>query len=148
MLGCGVFPDTSIESLPMSLFKYFNEPGGANTTHREPLKWITGEDMAPLRGVEKTALTQSEFERIEPAVDFHCGRFRLWIEEEHAAYCDIRDRAANGWYQILDIERIVDPEHNARIVFLEWIQVYNEIPNAKLPPDRTEVPQIALGTTG
>lgn len=126
----------------MSLFKYFQERGGADSGHGGELAWPRLAGMPPFRNVQAPALTQDQVESAEEQLDFHSAAFELWDVEQHQAYDEIRDRAANGWYQILHIDRQYVPEHKNWRILLEWAQVYQEIPHGKRPgpPARDTIP--------
>lgn len=120
----------------MSFLKYFQERGGPGTPHNGPLQWPrSGDFQHPLRNVQQIALSQAEAEAIEPVLDFHCEVFNLWDEEARARYIEIQDRARNGWYTITFIERKYLAEHNTWTVLVEWVQIYGEIPNGKVPAE-------------
>jgi hypothetical protein len=120
----------------MSLFKYFNELGGPGSTHQGSLQWPRSGDLnLPLRHTNQIALTEAEVEAVEPILDFHCRKFDLWVPEELAEYMNIRDRCENTWYQIVFVERKFDPEHKHWTIYMEWTQLYGEIPNGKVPID-------------
>jgi len=133
----------------MSIFKYYGDPGGHATEHRGALQWVPGEFTVPIRNLPRSIMTREELETgVVEAMDFHRGRFRLWIPEELKAYEDIRDKAANGWYQIVDLTRTVvtlsETGEPDQIVFLEWLQVYGEVINGKRPVLPHQKPEIGL----
>lgn len=115
-----------------SIFKYFGEQGGPNSTHKGALHWPGTMDGFPFRGDQIPDLKADEIEDVPPVLDFHCGTFKLWIPEELEKYQEIRDRAANGWYNIQFIHRDTS-KHDQISVYLEWIQIYGELPNGKIP---------------
>lgn len=115
-----------------------------STEHNGHLQWVPGEDRPPLRNMSKNLLTRQELdENIAEAFDFHRERFRMWVPEEVEKYCEIRDRAANGWYQIIHLERTSVQQPNGeteQIIFIEWLQVYGEEINGKRPPQNHQPP--------
>lgn len=119
----------------MSLLKYFDEVGGVQ--HHGDLRWPkTGHEELtpfPFRNTAQVALTQAEIEAVEQIYDFKCKTFQLWVDEELAEYIEIKDRCANGWYKQNVCERQYIPEQRNWVVLLEWAQIYNEIPNGKVP---------------
>jgi len=118
---------------PGSLFKYFQERGGPTSAHGGPIQWVPNGEFPPLRGVNQIALTAAEVDAIEQIADFHCKQFDLWDPEQLKAYEEIQDRAANGWYLISFIARNYVPEHNGMRIYVEWSQIYGEIPRGKVP---------------
>ncbi len=103
--------------------------------------------MPPLRNTDALALTKTEFEELSEQYDFKRKTFKLWEPADAAQYCDIRDRAANGWYQIVHITRQFMADYNDELVIMEWLQVYGELANGKRPPtytERHERPEIDL----
>ena len=126
----------------MSLFKYFGERGGDG--HGGELQWARTPGHYPFRNFNQPALTEAQLEIIEETVDFHCRVFELWEPEQLQEYQDIRDRCANGWYRVLYIDRQMDSERKHWRIYLEWVQVYEEVPNGKRPPPRNAPPVVGL----
>lgn len=117
----------------MGILKYFGEGGGQDSTHGGDLHWPGTAAGFPFRGSNVPTLTTEETEDIPLAFDFHCETFELWKEDETKKYRQIRDRAANSWYQLVHIERLYDEEHKGWRVYLEWNQIYGELPKGKTP---------------
>jgi len=118
----------------MGILKYFGERGGTDSAHGGQLHWPGTTSGFPFRGTSvPPTLTSDETEEIPLAFDFHCKMFELWNEDELKEYRQIRDRAANGWYQLVHIERLYDEEHGSWRVYLEWNQIYGELPKGKSP---------------
>lgn len=117
----------------MGFLKYFGERGGVETQHGGQLHWPGTPAGFPFRGSSAPTLTDEERDELPVSIDFHCRVFELWQEEDEKEYKDIRDRGANGWYQIVHIERLYDEERKNWRVYLEWHQVYGELPNGKSP---------------
>ena len=116
----------------MSTTKFFGEGG---PLHGGNLQWPGTGAGFPVRGAVPADLKQEEFEEIGHVLDFKAAAFRLWVPAEHADYLTIMDRAANGWFSIKFCERHWQPEHESYLIWLEWVQVYGELPNGKRPPD-------------
>lgn len=116
-----------------SMRKFFSDRGGPDSPHRENLTWPGTEDGFPYRG-SVSDLKQDEFEQIPLGLDYHSQAFRLWEPTEKAAFDDVMDRIVNGWYkQHRRVDRWSD-DPCGMIVWLEWVQIYGETPNAKSPP--------------
>lgn len=118
----------------MSLFKYFQERGN-NDQHPGVLGWLRGEPMPPLLNNNRPALTQTELESLEVQYHFRRKKFCLWVPGELAEYCDICDKAANGWYIIRYQGRHEAPDHGDEYVYLEWLQQYTAVPPPRVPSE-------------
>ena len=117
----------------MGLLKYFGEHGGTDSEHNERLHWPGTLDGFPFRGTASPNLKQEEIEELPLSLDFHCQTFELWKDEDRRVYVDIRDRAANQWYQIVFIDRQFDKDHGNWRVYVEWNQISGELPEGKSP---------------
>ena len=117
----------------MGVLKYFGERGGSDSVHGGQLNWPGTSTGFPFRGNNVPSLTTEENEEIPLAFDFHCKIFELWDEDALKEYRQIRDRAANGWYQLVHIERLFDEDQKNWRVYLEWNQIYGELPKGKSP---------------
>jgi hypothetical protein len=117
----------------MAILKYFGERGGNDSEHGGQLHWPGTAGGFPFRGNQVPTLTTEETEEIPLAFDFHCKVFELWKEDELREYTQIRDRITNGWYQSVHIERLFDEERANWRVYLEWNQIYGELPRGKSP---------------
>lgn len=117
------------------MLKYFADKGGPQ--HGGALHWPGLPSGIPFRGDTVPDLKQHELEALPLALDFKSGRFRLWVEEENAAFNDIMDKIANGWFmQHKRFEHFI-PEEMHYVVFLEWVQIYGELPKGKSPGSGT-----------
>jgi len=113
-----------------SLRKFFHERGG--TMHNGNLSWPGTAAGFPFRGTVPD-LRQTEFEQIEHVLDFHSRLFLLWDPVDKAVFDDVMDRISNGWFlERKRVDRWSDT-HCGLIVWLEWVQIYGEIPTAKHP---------------
>ena len=113
------------------LLKYFQERGGPD--HGGTLHWPGTPAGFPVRSEQQLLLKQHETEELEHTFDYHSQLFRLWEPEDKAAFDQIMDRIANGWY---GIRRRIDkdvPDQLAPAVWLEWIQIYGETPQGRQP---------------
>lgn len=119
----------------MSLFKYFGDRGGKDTTHEGSLQWAQNGEYMPFRNLDQIALTEAEVEAVEEFADFHCKQFDLWDAEQLKAYTEIQDRITNRWYTLKFIDRQYMSEHNGWRVLLEWTQNYAHVPDSKVPRD-------------
>lgn len=94
------------------------------------LKWLEGSLPYPVR--LRTGETLVSHDDLESAVlqqEFYCRTFDLSDPDQLAKYTTIRQRAVDGWYEILDIQRMKDTETNTMKVWMEWLQNYWEIKN-------------------
>ena len=118
-----------------SMLKFFKEQG---TEHGGTLFWPGTTEGFPFRGQAAPHLKQEEMEQVGLAIDYKSQMFCLWEPAEKAQFDRIMDRIVNGWYMQHMRKDEWDPEHRHYRVWLEWIQVYGEIPHGKHP----------FGTTG
>lgn len=124
--------------MPAGLLKYFNNRvaakagGGENTadTHAGPLSWPGTELGFPVRG-HVPLMKQHELSQLVHVCDYHSRLFRLWEPEDKALFDEIQDRIANGWYFEKRRKDTEVAEHLEPAVWLEWVQIYGEIPNSQ-----------------
>jgi len=113
-----------------SLQKYYADHGGPQ--HGGHLSWPGTQEGFPVRG-EPAHLRQSEYQGLTHVLDYKSGAFRMWVPEEKAAFDDVMDHIVNGWYaQHKRIDHF-SLEYGAPLIWLEWLQIYGEIPNSKAP---------------
>jgi|JI10StandDraft_1071094.scaffolds.fasta_scaffold264021_1 hypothetical protein len=83
-------------------------------------------DGAPFRGVP-SLMRDEEFEaRTIRVSDAKVQMFDLSKPEHLATYQTILDRAANGWYRIIHVDRTWAPEKTHMMVYVEWAEQYIE----------------------
>lgn len=76
-------------------------------------------------------LKQAEFDELRHVLDFHSEQFDLWKPDQKRRFDTVRDYIANGLFmQSLRINRETP---DGLQVWLEWVQVYGEIPQGKQP---------------
>jgi hypothetical protein len=116
-----------------SLVKFMNRT--VNGNGRGKVFWGRSEaDGLPFRGPEAPMLTNEEYEdRLVRIHDPKNGIFDVTNEEENKRYLEIMDGLANGWYQLIYINRQFD-EAKA-LVYVEWLESYMEdgSPSRPLP---------------
>ena len=117
----------------LSLLKFFAERGGPGTVHRDTLHWPGTADGFPFRGPAVPQLHDDEYANIPLALDYHSKRFFLWEEADKLEFDVVMDHIANGLYLKYHRESHWDAEHQAPVVWLEWLQVYGETPPGKQP---------------
>lgn len=123
--------------------KFFGTRGGPGTEHKGNLHWPGTAEGFPVRtyGEGLPNLRQEEFEDLPKILDYHSQRFLLWLPEEKAAFDIIMDRIANGWYSLSRrIDRWSD-QNLGLAVWLEWVQIYGEVPQSKSPGANSHVHQ-------
>lgn len=113
-----------------SMAKYFREQGGS--VHGGQLHWPGTADGYPFRGPVPD-LRQQEYLDVPLALDYHSSIFHLWLPDEKEQFDAIMDRIVNGWYMQHKREDRWSEQHDGMIVWLEWVQIYGESPNAKHP---------------
>ena len=84
-------------------------------------------DGLPFRGRHAPTLTEDEFEeRTVRVADPKHGTFDTSIAAENKAILHVVDGVANGWYQLLFIERWREEGSKHHIVYCEWLEYFLE----------------------
>jgi len=118
---------------PGAIRKFFSVPGDAAIG---PVKWIHNADMLPFRGAAARVpwITTAQLEHAVATCDFHALTFKLWEPDELRRYETIQDRIVAGWYALKYVERHWQADKAAPIVYMEWVERYNELPPHVLHP--------------
>jgi hypothetical protein len=131
-----------VADIPNGTDAIFDDHGG------KQLHWPGSQEGYPFRGNVVPHLKQQEMEELPRVIDFHCFTFYMWDESHQKAFAEINDRIANTWYQEMtrhdkwvDLPTKVNAPDGQEIVmnlphliiYLEWAQIYNEIPQTKHP---------------
>ncbi len=96
------------------------------------IHWPGTADGFPFRGPVPD-LKDTEFTETPLAMDYHSQRFCLWDAAEHAAFNEVMERIVNGLYmQHKRMDRWSDT-HGGMLVWLEWVQIYGELPVVNTP---------------
>jgi len=107
-----------------STIKYHGEQG---ERHGGTLHW-PGVNGLPFLGEAPPNLKQNELEQL-PVVSYACHQiFNLADKEESAVYAWVRDRIRNQLFVLDWIERHWDDEKKAMYVYIEWSQLYVQLP--------------------
>lgn len=86
-----------------------------------------GIDGLPFRGEVPPLLKEEEFEdRLVRVSDFKNQTFSTGDENQNAEYCRVMDGVANGWFQLVHIERYRKPDDNSFSIYVEWIEPFLE----------------------
>lgn len=81
-------------------------------------------DGLPFKG-NPALLKQDEVEeRLVSACDAKNGTFSTGDPEQNARYLEILDKACNGWYKILFVDRWREPGDKHYHVYVEWVENY------------------------
>lgn len=113
----------------MSTKKYYGErDGSAHGDDR--LHWPGTLDGFPVRGPALPPdLKKEELENLDTALDFKSKMFELWDDAQKAEFDNVNDKIINGWYfQQRRSDNWDDSRKHFR-VWLEWAQVYGELPS-------------------
>lgn len=116
-----------------SMRQFFNDRGGPGTDHGNYLFWPGTIDGYPVRGSQAPHLKREELETLAIALDYRSQGFRLWIPEEKQAFDTVMNRIVNGWYMQHKRFEHWQPDHAAYFIWLEWVQIYGEVPNSITP---------------
>lgn len=130
-----------------SMRKFFADQGG--DAHGGNLIWPGTSMGFPVRGDAGADLTQGEFDKLEHVLDYKSDLFKLWIPEEKTRFDQINDRILNGWYLSRKRFDYWSTDPLGLVVWLEWAQIYGEIPDGKQPGDPAfDLPDAALFRPG
>ncbi len=107
-----------------SLVKFKNRTDGNG---RGKLHWGRSEsDGLPFRGDAVPTYTEDEFEqKIARVADPRNGTYNTGVAEENKAYMQVMDGIANGWFQMIYIERWREKTEYHK-VYIEWLEYYLE----------------------
>lgn len=83
----------------------------------------------PLRSASSPPLKQDEYDELEIRPIAKVKTFDLSNKEHLEEYELVLHRIVNGWYVKLKDYHHFDPEKKSMIVYLEWCQLYKEIPS-------------------
>jgi hypothetical protein len=106
--------------------------GEQDNRHDGKLHW-PGAGGLPFRGDAIPNLKQAELENLPIVGDTHQATFDLSDEEDSEAYRWVRDRARNGLFTIDFVERHWNEEKQNMIIYVEWTQLYVQMPKGTNP---------------
>lgn len=109
----------------MTASKFYGEQD--EPRHNGKLHW-PGMHGLPFRGDSIPSLRQSELDNLPIVGDTYQRTFDLSKQEDADMYRWVRDRARNGLFTIDFVERHWDDAVKNMIVYVEWTQLYVEIP--------------------
>src|SRR5688572_24883504 len=100
--------------MPSSLMKYFD----VGERNGQKLHWGRADlDGAPFRGPLPPYLQGEEFEeRVVRVADARAEYFDLNVPEQKKAFLQVLDGTANGWFQLVFIQRFVRSDTH----YVEW----------------------------
>jgi hypothetical protein len=96
--------------------------------HGDHLTWPGTDAGFPILGRVAGTMKQQEYEELEHKFTYHARWFTMWEASDAQEYVYIQERAVNGWFKVLDREKIYDPIKRGYRIWLEWIQVYGVAP--------------------
>lgn len=96
------------------------------------LRWYRELLPVPLR-LKNPSVEVPVEELQEPIMqrEYHCKMFDLSQPDDLKTYRTIQQRALDGWYDVIDTQRIIDEKAGTVRVWMEWIQNYMEIINGR-----------------
>ena len=96
--------------------------------HGAPLTWPGTDAGFPILGRVSGAMKQEEYEELDHKFTYHARWFVMWEPADASEYTYVQERAVNGWFKVLDREKIYDPVKRSYRIWLEWVQVYGVAP--------------------
>jgi hypothetical protein len=97
--------------------------------HGDRLTWPGTDAGFPILGkVTNQMLKQHEYEELDHKFTYHARWFTMWEPADANEYLYVQERAVNGWFKIIDREKMYDPIKRGYRIWVEWVQVYG------LPP--------------
>jgi hypothetical protein len=96
--------------------------------HGDHLTWPGTDAGFPILGRVGGALKQEEFEELDHKLVYHARWFLMWEKDDAAEYVYVQERAANGWFKVLDREKVYEPVQRNYRIWVEWVQVYGVAP--------------------
>lgn len=126
--------------MPSSLVKFANRRMGGD----KKLFWNRADiDDAPFRGDAPPLMTQEEYdERVVRVKDAKNGFFDVSKPEDNAAYLQVIDAIANGWFQLIYIERF---RNQTTVHYVEWVEYYMEDGVTRAPFVNSHIMELANG---
>lgn len=92
-----------------------------------PLHWHrAGLDHLPFRGTPPLLREAEMEENLVTTSDIKNGTFFVGDVEQNARYLELLEKVANGWYQIIYIDRYRKPDDTYYTVYIEWAERYLE----------------------
>lgn len=104
-----------------SLIKFANR----TTSDGRKLFWDRADlDGYPFRGAAAPMLTQDEWdEKVVRVADPRNGFFEVTESQQNAEFLHVLDGIANGWFQLIHIQRFVNETMKH---YVEWVEFYLE----------------------
>jgi hypothetical protein len=96
--------------------------------HGDHLTWPGTDAGFPILGRVPGMLKQQEYEELDHRFTYHARWFLMWEQDDAKEYIYVQDRVVNGWFKVMDREKIYDPVKRNYRIYLEWIQVYGVAP--------------------
>ena len=96
--------------------------------HGDRLTWPGTDAGFPILGRVSGPMKQQEYEELEHKFTYHARWFLMWEPADANEYLYVQERAVNGWFKIIDREKIYDPIRRDYRIWLEWVQVYGVAP--------------------
>jgi hypothetical protein len=112
----------------ISMKQFFADRGGPSHDGDRLIWGGNPTNNLPFRGNVVPDLRKDEIDNLDLAISFQSRMFQLWDEKEKTLFDQIKSRAAVGWYNIKKCEYHFDAEQKHYLVWMEWEQYYNELP--------------------
>ena len=123
----------------MSLLKYHSEHAnnGSISFNRAHL------DGVPWRGPSYPLKEEEYYEYTNEVLDVDIGIFNIRDEAERLQMKTIMDKAANGWFRLIDYDKKWVEKDNGEqtiLVYLAWAEPYRELDNRRVRAELTPTP--------
>jgi hypothetical protein len=96
--------------------------------HGVRLTWPGTDAGFPILGRVSGTLKQEEYEELEHKFTYHARWFLMWETADSNEYLYVQERVVNGWFKLIDREKMYDPIKRGYRIWLEWVQIYGVAP--------------------
>lgn len=111
----------------ISMKSFFADKGGADHGGERLIWGGDPVNRLPFRGTHIPDLRGDEVDNLELGMLFGSRMFKLWEQTEKAMFDKVKQRAESGWYVIKKCEYHFNEAQQHYLVWMEWVQYYNEL---------------------
>ena len=122
----------------MSLLKYHDELHNGNVSlNRAHL------DRVPWRGPTYPLKEEEYYEYTGEVLDFDVGIFDIRNADERVQLKAVMDRAANGWFRIIDYDKkwvTKESGEQTMLVYVAWAEPYRQLDQSRVRAELSPTP--------